>query len=300
MSEGMDGIAGAALATRERASDTASPDAGPALTAVALTREAAARLAAGSTGWVHSAYARTVNLTLDGQGDAGWLSLHGPGVIPAPFGIACAAPPPAPPVGAPVRIEAGALVVGTRLRIALAGARVRDTGLPPAAPAPPLDGPVGAGLLPVALAVLTGRPAPAGPLAALAAPPLAALRVATARGDVSGCLAAAHRLLGLGPGLTPAGDDGLAGWLAGLGTAGVRGRGLVAAVGPDLLAAARERTGPLSRAFLAAAAAGVAAEPLHAFAVTPDAEHRSALLALGATSGGDLLAGYLLARHAAG
>jgi hypothetical protein len=150
----------------------------------------------------------------------------------------------------------------------------------------------------VALAVLARGPVPAGPLADLAAPALAALAAATARADGDGCLAAARRLLGLGPGLTPAGDDGLVGWLAGLWTAGGRARALLETTRPGLLAAARDRTGGLSRAFLAAAAAGVASEPVCAFVATPDAAHRSALLALGATSGGDLLAGYLLARRA--
>jgi hypothetical protein len=268
-----------------------------------MTREAASRLARGGTGRVHSAYARTVNLVLDGLGDAGWLSLHGAGAIPAPFGIACAAPPPAPPAGAPVRIEAAGLAIGDRLRIALGGARVRETALPAAAPLPPLPppgAPPGPGLLPVALAVLARGPVPADPLAGLAAPALAALAAATARSDGDGCLAAACRLLGLGPGLTPAGDDGLVGWLAGLWTAGARARALLETTRPGLLAAARDRTGGLSRAFLAAAAAGVASEPVRAFVATPDAAHRSALLALGATSGGDLLAGYLLARRATG
>jgi hypothetical protein len=271
-----------------------------ALGAVAVTREAADRLARGRAGHVHSAYARTVNLRLDDLGDGGWLSLHGPGPIASPFGIACGAPPPAAGAGAPVRVEPDGLVVDGRLRIALGGAQVRESRLPDQAPLPPLSAPVAGGLLPVALALLGHGPVPRDPLARLAAPALAALAAATAGADAAACLAAARRLLGLGPGLTPAGDDGLVGWLAGLWTAGGPGRALLEATRPGLLAAARERTGALSRAFLAAALAGAAAEPVRAFVATPDGARRAALLALGATSGGDLLAGYLLARRAAG
>ena len=52
--------------------------------AAAVGAEVTRRLArvAGS-GRVHSAFARTINVTLDGLGDAGWLSLHGPGPLPA-------------------------------------------------------------------------------------------------------------------------------------------------------------------------------------------------------------------------
>jgi hypothetical protein len=113
-----------------------------------------------------------------------------------------------------------------------------------------------------------------------------------------GFLAGATALLGLGPGLTPSGDDCLVGWLAGLWVGGAQGRALLAAIAPALLAAARERTGDLGRAFLVAAAAGQVAEPVRDFVVTPSPSHLAGLLALGATSGGDLLAGYCLARAA--
>ncbi|MFQ5519944.1 MAG: DUF2877 domain-containing protein, partial [Candidatus Methylomirabilia bacterium] len=73
---------------------------------------------------------------------------------------------------------------------------------------------------------------------------------------------------------------------------------LAKAVAPELLAAATDRTGPLSCAFLAAAAAGEAAEPVHGFALVPDSMRLAGLLRVGATSGADLLAGYLLARVA--
>ncbi|MGH7322861.1 MAG: hypothetical protein ACRELA_25005, partial [Candidatus Rokuibacteriota bacterium] len=52
---------------------------------------------------------------------------------------------------------------------------------------------------------------PTTPLAQVAAPALACLYGATAAFDVRDCLVAARLLLGLGPGLTPAGDDALEG-----------------------------------------------------------------------------------------
>jgi hypothetical protein len=134
----------------------------------------------------------------------------------------------------------------------------------------------------------------------VAGPALARLADATAAGDPDGCVRAGRPLLGLGPGLTPAGDDVLVGWLAGLWASGGQGRRLLAAVGRELAAAAAERTGALSRAFLLAAVDGQAAEPVWAFVRQPDETRVRALLALGASSGADLLAGYLLARHALG
>lgn len=273
------------------------------LRAVAMTAEAARRIrAAGGPARVHSAYARTVNVVLDGLDETGWVSLHGPGPIPAPFGVACAALSPTPGLdGAPVRIEREALVVDGTFRVCLAGARLRETSVPTPAPMPPLDACLrtsGLGLLPVTAAVLQGTATPSEPLARLAAPALAALALATRGRDAAAAITAARALIGLGPGLTPAGDDCLVGWLAGLWAGGDSGHALVASTGPVLLAAARERTGPLSRAFLAAAVAGAFAEPVRAFVARPDAARLAALLTLGATSGRDLLAGYCLARAA--
>lgn len=277
------------------------------LSALRLTAEAARRLrSAPTTGRVHSAFARAVNVELDG---AGWVSLHAPGPVPAPFGIVCERWADGRGLaGAPVRVEAGAMVVGDGLRIELGGATVVDTTLPSPAPMPRVfrcdlakaSGHAGRGLLPVVSALLTGRPAPTGALSQVAGPALARLADATAAGVPDGCVRAARPLLGLGPGLTPAGDDVVVGWLAGLWTSGEQGRRLVAAVSRELAAAAVERTDALSRAFLLAAVDGQAAEPVWAFARHPDETRVRALLALGASSGADLLAGYLLARHALG
>lgn len=275
--------------------------------AIRFTAETARRLRhAGRTGQVHSAFARTVNLQLDDLGDSGWVSLHGPGPIPAPFGIACQPWPESKGLaGASVRVETNALILDGCLRITLDGARVSDTALPTPTPLPSVtrclaraSACVTAGLLPAVSARLAGGTWPSDPLSRVAWPALTHLYAATRVRDQAGCLAAARSLLGLGPGLTPAGDDCLVGWLAGAWTAGADGRGLVEAVRLDLVAAAAERTGPLSRAFLVAAVAGEAAEPLREFVLAPDDARLTGLLALGATSGADLLAGYLLARAA--
>lgn len=112
-------------------------------------------------------------------------------------------------------------------------------------------------------------------------------------------LALAERLCGWGPGLTPSGDDFLAGWMA----AGW----LLSGPQPAFLALcqqiceiARRRTHALSQCWLAYAAAGDAAMPvgkLLAALATPDQDwlERAArgLLTLGATSGFDLLQGIL-------
>lgn len=272
--------------------------------ALRLTAEAERRLRrATGSGRVVSAFARTVNLELAG---AGWVSLHPPGPIPAPFGVTCEPwPAIAPSAGAAVSVEADTLVLEGRLSIGLDGAAVSETALPTPAPLPPVLrcltralARTTAGLLPMAAALLTRGAPPADPLARTALPALARLAAATTLRDPDGCLAAARPLLGLGPGVTPAGDDCLVGWLAGCRAASPAGRRLAEVVRPRLLWEAAGRTGRLSQAFLEAAVAGEVAEPVRDFVLAPDERSLAGLLALGATSGADLLAGYLLARAA--
>jgi hypothetical protein len=83
--------------------------------------------------------------------------------------------------------------------------------------------------------------------------PLAALRGAVRRADLDAALRTATRLIGLGPGLTPAGDDVMAGTVAGLVLLGHPAAPRFAA-GVTALAACR--TTELSRALLRHAAAG--------------------------------------------
>ncbi len=83
--------------------------------------------------------------------------------------------------------------------------------------------------------------------------PLAALRGAVRRADLDAALRTATRLVGLGPGLTPAGDDVMAGTVAGLVLLGHPAAPRFAA-GVNALAACR--TSELSQALLRHAAAG--------------------------------------------
>jgi hypothetical protein len=116
----------------------------------------------------------------------------------------------------------------------------------------------------------------------------------------------AGRLAGLGPGLTPAGDDWLAGWLVGLRAAAAIGAAPpplpLDAVGRAVVDSARPRTSRLSLAFLQAAADGAVAETWHALlSALPDGDPaltRAAaaeIIRHGATSGADMLAGFLAA-----
>lgn len=123
---------------------------------------------------------------------------------------------------------------------------------------------------------------PAGP-----GGPLAALRGAVRRADLDAALRTAARLIGLGPGLTPAGDDVVAGTIAGLVLLGHPSADRFAA-GVHALAAGR--TTELSRALLRHAACGRVsgefAAVLHALVgERPLVPAVAALLATGSTSG---------------
>jgi hypothetical protein len=107
-----------------------------------------------------------------------------------------------------------------------------------------------------------------------------------------GRLTAAHvdRLVGRGPGLTPLGDDVLAGWMA---TRAALGR-------PDatVAAAVRGRLGAttlLSATLLDCASRGEVLPQLGAWLADPAPVHAEALLAVGATSGAGLMTGAALA-----
>ena len=100
---------------------------------------------------------------------------------------------------------------------------------------------------------------------------------------------AAH-LLGRGPGLTPLGDDVLAGWFVARHAAGHPDAGLAAAVRPRLGA-----TTLLSATLLDCAMRGEALPQLAAWLADPTPATTEGLLAVGATSGTGLLLGAELA-----
>lgn len=166
------------------------------------------------------------------------------------------------------------------------------------------------------LAVALRVEGPATPLATLVAPVLASLAQCARACDSAGALRQAARLVGLGPGLTPAGDDFLIGWLAGLalraGTAPQRDflQDLCAGIAP--LGSA---TTCVSRQHLEDACALAFSERLSDLclaigdaAPAPElASAVAALLGVGASSGADAAGGLLFAlfdgaaaiRHAA-
>jgi len=118
--------------------------------------------------------------------------------------------------------------------------------------------------------------------------------------DLDQAAAAAVRgLLGLGAGLTPAGDDLLSGLMIALHAAGAPR--LARHVAAAIAQAPAHATTPLARAFLACAASGEPAAPLHhtlCAILTGDkramADAIAALEQTGASSGFDMLAGALL------
>jgi hypothetical protein len=126
----------------------------------------------------------------------------------------------------------------------------------------------------------------------------------TARPSASAC-APPVDLLGLGPGLTPSGDDLLCGMLVALHAVGETDR--AHALYAEIARAAPCSTSPISAAFLRAAAEGLGCEALHA-AIAAILEGQSEALAgriealgrVGHTSGWDALAGALLVLQAFG
>lgn len=141
---------------------------------------------------------------------------------------------------------------------------------------------------------------------------IAALLAAYRRGDVYRIRTAARRLAGLGPGLTPAGDDWLAGWLVGLrvdravGMVRATNRLPIETVCKAVLLGASNQTTELSLAFLAAAADGALSRSWHLLIdalssvdTVPVRHAAGQVLSVGATSGSDMMAGFLTAFDAA-
>jgi hypothetical protein len=247
---------------------------------------------------VHSVFPHAVNL---GMADGRLLALHGPGPLRAPFALALDRwPLPAPVApGDPVAFEPGDLRVGPHsvhltattltslhaghLPGSLAGVRLYavhgpDRGMQglPVWPWPP-----------VAAALRT----PHGDAVTRR------LADGVARGAAAAFATAATTLVGLGEGLTPAGDDVVVGALAVL---HAMGHPLAADrdVAERLSHAAWTRTTDLGREFLLHALDGEFAEcVLDAVSGDRDRARRgvTALLAHGASSGADTLHGVRLA-----
>ena len=161
------------------------------------------------------------------------------------------------------------------------------------------------GMAPLVRPLLLGQAIAMTPLLSKALPSLRLLLSASQRLDFTGVDDATRKLAGLGPGLTPSGDDVLAGFAAimelvdpytvAYSTKPQR------AIAERIAATARSRTTTLSAALLAHAARGEVAEPVKDWLLAlPSASLASILRAtdgvlnIGSASGGDLLLGLLL------
>lgn len=181
---------------------------------------------------------------------------------------------------APARVDAGRLEIGPH-SVDLTGAREWRGRLPPAsAVRAAADGIVGA-----------SEP---GPRSALLEDPYrsrgALARACLADGDL---VEAARLLVGLGPGLTPSGDDTLAGVLFAIRAAeGRDGEAITLGI------AELGETGEISRAFLRWAARGQSLAPAHALLASAAAGDQAGavraagtMAGVGETSGADFLLG---------
>ena len=241
----------------------------------------------GLRGRVHSVFARAVNIEWsDGEwSDGSLLALHPPGPLLAPFAAAVDDPEvlralrPGMPVVVEIRrLRAPGLVLSWERATRVDCAAARNPALPP--PARPgghargLDSPGGVGAR-------------------------AALADGIGRRDTARLIAGAWALLGLGEGLTPAGDDCLVGALAVLHAVDPAPLTRAPATAGAIAEAARARTTAIGREFVLHALAGRFSEPvlavLRARSVPESARAAARLAALGATSGADTLGGMRLA-----
>jgi hypothetical protein len=278
--------------------------------------DAARALTGGGTGRVAAVFARAIYL----RTPRGWACAGPPGLGGGPLNLLCDLPDAMDWAarglrpGAAISIGEKAIDLGRGLVLALDGARVWQ----PAPSGPWSQESLGKGLraldrltagaLPTAgLATFLRPDAVAASAEARKAAPNVAILYAWLRGTPESnaspshsVLEAATRLLGLGPGLTPSGDDFLGGLLIAL---RLLNRGALSArLWTGLEAAAARRSLDLSVAHLSAAAAGRGSAALHAALnalVTGRADDLPAELErieeIGHTSGWDALAGAVTA-----
>src|SRR5499426_3988343 len=225
---------------------------------------------------VHSVFERAINLYWH---DGHLLTLQGPGLLAAPFAVALSALPPK-----------SALAPGTIVhRSSLDWTRAESVSLE-----------VPASRLAVLVDVLPNARGAATLRAGRGRRSRRALADSLVERDGNAFAAAATDLIGLGEGLTPAGDDCVVGALAAIHhlAPGWLEPPAVRAIAE----AARHRTTDVARDFLLEALAGRFAEPVLAVLTAPSAAHATdaarRLRAMGATSGADTLNGLRLACRA--
>jgi hypothetical protein len=145
---------------------------------------------------------------------------------------------------------------------------------------------------------------PADRLLARALDPFQKIVTVCSRGDLAAAVREGEKLLGLGAGLTPSGDDFLGGFLFAVNwfACAFPDRFDIAAQPIDaLLGEAQRRTHPISLALLVDLAGGHGPEPAHtlmkrllqAETASRLTSASSALVGIGASTGWDLLAGVL-------
>ena len=205
--------------------------------------------------------------------------------------------------GAPAEVRNGALVVAACRGGQVAYRPVREWTPRPVLPGPPAS---------VQAAVVDELARRLGPGSACRSPAAARLAAATADlqralvgGDLGGARDASDRLVGLGPGLTPGGDDVLAGVLVTChqlraSPAAAPVVALTGALGRHVVQRAATRTTALSTALLLHAAQGRGAPPVLAVVDAlvgraPLGPALAGLLAVGHTSGSDTARGVLAA-----
>jgi len=267
----------------------------------------------GASGVVAAVFDRSCYITLDGQ----WICVGPPGLGAGPVNVVCDPCNLIGPMSSLVDLNDFAIWHGRTLRVG-SSLMISFAGAKPWFPPPPgawNRATVRRGLsafaaaLPDMLPVEGLAPLLRPPMACEGLPPIAAAAHGNAErlGDIVRA-AARHTqthpldarplvsLLGLGPGLTPSGDDFLGGALVALHVVALEP--LRDAIWAALEPHAAGLTNDISRAHLAAAAEGCGSEALHALlndVITGQTEalpeRIAALAAIGHTSGWDALAG---------
>lgn len=284
---------------------------------------ASSRLGARGRGWVHSLYGEALNIVTP----KGLVSLVASQKGRGPLNVVLADNRLADLRGV---IESGSLVTfgegcitaGERIRVNLDGAAIYNPSMRfrRAAQSPSLvvrnigearklilgaGHPEGLGAL---LRLLSPEPpspsSPATPFVAFALPSVKSLMLSLHKGDPKGAVSAARGLFGLGVGLTPSGDDLVAGTLVALilgSKNGVGGPPLLSEAAIAIASASERRTTLLSREYVNQASLGKSNEAVvrfveDIFAGTYEELRKSLieLLAFGATSGTDIAAGVVI------
>ena len=248
------------------------------------------RAAPRDAGQVHSVYAAALNLLWH---DGRLLTLHSPGRLLAPFAAAVTRLPfgLAPVQG--VRREGEELRLGP-FRLRWEGSAVVETELRPEAR--------GARFLAAALASGVGERTASGLFSPTGCVAQRQLGSSIRKQDASGFLRGALALIGLGEGLTPAGDDCLVGALAVLWRRSAVWMAEIEESRRAIAAASETGTTVVGREFLLYALAGsfseVIVDLMNARSAAEAAERVDELGKMGASSGADTLWGMRLALEA--